>query len=373
VGTSDPRSLGDRIAQARARAGLTQAALAAAVSLDRSVLAKIEGGSRRVTALELARIADVVGERIEWLVNDPPPAIVAHRNLVEPGAPSPVIDREVERVARNVEFLLQHHEELALPEGRPVQRPRTVADAEEAATQARRRLGLDRVEPLLDISSRLAGAGLLVFSVDLGTEAADAASILLARGGIALINGHRLVGRRRLAAAHEFGHHLCVDDYTVDWRIGEQDDESAWESRLDRFARAVLLPADGLRKEWPEALHRGGDLRTAAVLIASAFRVDMSTLSRRLYELGMLGRADADIIRSVRTTKADIVDLNLVIVDELVPPSMPRLYIQAVLDLYRRQTVSGPRALDLLFDAWTEEDLPPLPPLPESAIWQFIS
>ena len=58
-----------------------------------------------------------------------------------------------------------------------------------------------------------------------GPEAADAASILLVRGGVAVVNGQRQVGRRRLAAAHELGHYLFADDYTVDWRIGEQDDE----------------------------------------------------------------------------------------------------------------------------------------------------
>src|SRR5262249_1874149 len=153
--------------------------------------------------------------------------------------------------------------------------------------------------------------------------------------GIALVNGQRLVGRRRLAAAHELGHYLFADDYTVDWRIAEQDDEAAWESRLDRFARAVLLPENGLRANWPEALRKGGDTRTAAVLTASTFRVDMSTLSRRLYELSLISRDDANLVRLARTTKSDIVDLNLVIADELAPPAMPRRYIQGILELYR--------------------------------------
>lgn len=365
--------MGERIAQARVRAGLTQAELATEVSLDRSVLAKIEGGSRRVTALELARIADAVGERIEWFVTDPPPAIVAHRNLADPGAPSPVIDRAVERLARSVEFLLEHHEEFVLPEDMPMPRPRTVAEAEDSAAKARERLGLDRIEPVLDISARAAENGLFVFSLDLGREAADAASILLARGGVAVVNGQRLVGRRRLAAAHELGHYLFADDYTVDWRIAEQDDDDAWESRLDRFARAVLLPAEGVSAKWSEAIDKSDDMRTAAVLTASDFRVDMSTLSRRLYELRLVGREDANLVRSVRTTKSDIVDLNLVIVDELAPPALPRRYVQSVLELYRRLTVSGARALDLLLDTWTDEDLPPLPMLPESAIWQFLT
>src|SRR5882672_7740981 len=49
--------MGQRIAEARAQAGLTQAELASAVDLERSVLTKIETGTRRVSAIELAHIA----------------------------------------------------------------------------------------------------------------------------------------------------------------------------------------------------------------------------------------------------------------------------------------------------------------------------
>jgi transcriptional regulator with XRE-family HTH domain len=96
----DARMMGQRIAEARGRAGLTQAQLASAVSLDRSALAKIETGSRRVSALELASLAESLGVRIEWFVQDAPEAIISRRNTQEPGTPSPRIDATVERVAR---------------------------------------------------------------------------------------------------------------------------------------------------------------------------------------------------------------------------------------------------------------------------------
>lgn len=46
----DYGTIGRRIADARGRAGLTQEELARAIGLDRSALAKIETGIRRVTA-----------------------------------------------------------------------------------------------------------------------------------------------------------------------------------------------------------------------------------------------------------------------------------------------------------------------------------
>jgi len=369
----DAATIGRRIAEARGRSGLTQAELAASVPIDRSGLAKIEAGTRRVSALELARIAEALGERIEWFVDDAPPAIVSRRNVQEPGAPSPMIDSLVERVVRNVEFAAAQDQNLLKATPRMLERPQSVRDADKAAKSARSLLGLDASEPALELSRRAAGAGLLLFSVDLGQEAADAASVLLPVGGVAVVNGYLRVGRRRLAAAHELGHHLFADEYTVDWRIAEQGDSDKWESLIDRFARAVLLPGAGLADRWQGLRAGGDDLRTSAVRLASAFRVDMSTLARRLLELDLVSRAEADHIRLVRTTKADIVEFGLVIQDELAPSELSRPYVEAVLRLYRNGTVSAARATDMLLDTWDEADLPQVPLIPENSIWKFVS
>ncbi len=124
---------------------------------------------------------------------------------------------------------------------------------------------------------------------------------------------------------------------------------------------------------WAELRDHDDDLRTAAVKTASAFRVDMSTLARRLSELGHVSQGEAHQIRAMRTTRADIVELDLLVHDELAAPSLARQYEESVLRLYLSETVSSARTLDLLFDAWDEEDLPPLPQLPESAVWNFVS
>ena len=353
---------------------MTQAQLATAVSLDRSALAKVENGLRRLSAIELARIADALDARIEWFVVDPPPSVVAHRNQQDPGTEDSSIDRLIEKVARHVEFVARHDDRWALAEpAHRLARPESPQLMEDRARQARSMLGLGAGEPLVNAAVRLASVGLLTFSFDLGVNAADAASILLATGGTAVVNGHLKVGRRRLAQVHELGHYLFADDYAVDWRIASHDDDAAWESQLDRFARAVLLPPAGIGALWAEMRDRGDDLRTAAVKLGSVFGVDMATLARRLRELGHVGPSDASAIRAVRTTRADIVEFDLVVNDDFAAPFLPRQYEEAVLRLYRTETVSAARATDLLFDAWAEEDLPELGPLPESAIWKFVS
>ena len=365
--------MGQRIAEARGRAGQTQAELASAISLDRSVLAKIETGKRRVSALELARIADALDERVEWFVTETPAAILSHRNVQEPGAPSPTIDRIVERITRNVEFTAEHDDRLHVTSPATLDRPDTVAASERSATQARALLGLEPDEPFRHMSDRLAEIGLLAFAFESGSDAADAASILLRAGGVAVVNGSLHVGRRRLALGHELGHYLFADEYNVDWRIAERDESDVWESRLDRFARAVLLPAIGLWTRWSQLRESDDDLRTTAVKIASEFSVDMSTLSRRLLELGHVDQTEAKTIRGIRTTRADIIEFNLNVCHELAPPALPRRYEQSILRLYKDEVISAARATELLFDTLAEDDLPPLPPVPEGHIWKFVS
>jgi hypothetical protein len=107
--------------------------------------------------------------------------------------------------------------------------------------------------------------------------------------------------------------------------------------------------------------------------VGAPFRVDMSTLARRLSELGHIGQGEAHQIRATRTTRADIVQLDLLVHDELAPPSLARQYEESVLRLHHSETVSSARAIDLLFDVWGEEDLPQLPQLPENRIWDFVS
>jgi Zn-dependent peptidase ImmA (M78 family)/transcriptional regulator with XRE-family HTH domain len=354
---------------------MTQAQLSAAAQLDRSALAKIESGTRQVSALELARLADALNARIEWFVEDEPAPLVSRRNSMEPGAPSPAIDAVVERITRSVLFVREHDPHFTVPPTEPKPMPTTVAECEALANATRDALGVGMDEPLTGIVEQAEKLGLLTFSLDLGEppEAADAATMLLETGGVALVNGRLKVGRRRLALAHEIGHFLVADDYTVDWRVAAEHNVERREQRLDRFARALLLPAEALRRQWA-SLRAGpeGSLRTAAIKLASAYRVDMSTLARRLHELKVIDGGTAGTVREIRTKRADIVDLDLVVSHELAPPVLPTTFVRAVLGLYRKETISAARVLDLLLDTWPESELPDLPQRAEQAIWQYV-
>ncbi|HET8660639.1 MAG TPA: XRE family transcriptional regulator [Micromonosporaceae bacterium] len=366
----DGETIGRRVADARARAHLTQADLARAVGLERSALAKIEVGARRVSALELARIAEQTGEAFEWFVTDPPLPIISYRSGTG-SATTSSIDRFVEQVARNVE-LLQSLRQLGVVELEPLRAPENLAQAVRLAATARDMLGLDPVGPIADLVNPIAAFGLFAFSEDLGADAPDAATTLLERGGVSVINSSRAVGRRRLALAHELGHYLLADEYTVDWRVGAWTDAQRTEWLIDAFARALLLPAEPLSQEWVE-LNARESVRVAAVRIASEYRVDMSTLAARLADLNLADSDDLSTVRATTTTRADIIEHDLVVTHDLAGTTLPRRYEKAVLAAYRSEQISADRAIDLLHGTVNEAGLPALPPVNESEIWKFVS
>ncbi len=364
---SKPGQWGDRIAAARRDVGLTQEECASRAELPLATLVKIETGAGRVSSLDLARLANALDMRIEWFFEEAPPAVVSRRNAAEVGAPSPRIDRMTERVAREVEFLQDIGDCLDLPSTPRLPFPTHPEEIEARASEVRELLGYQEGKPALGLSERAADLGLLAFSLRLGDKGADGASILLERGGVAVVNGSRRLGRRRLTLAHELGHFVFADEFSTDWRVGDVS-AAETELRIDRWARALLLPAPALRERW-----RGGEhTRTDAVRIGSEFRVDMATMARRLVELRMVSPAEEETVRAARTRRADIVDFNLVVPTDLEPPELPNIYEKAVLDAYRREKISAARAVGLLLGAWEESDLPDLPMLPAEALWSFV-
>lgn len=63
-------SVGKRIAERRRARGMTQNSLSTAASMDRTALAKIESGRRRVSSAELGRIARALSIPIEALLDE---------------------------------------------------------------------------------------------------------------------------------------------------------------------------------------------------------------------------------------------------------------------------------------------------------------
>ena len=217
---------------------MTQEALAHSIELERSTISKIESGARKVSAIELSKIARALHTSMASFFRSPAPAIVSHRAEQGEEADS-VVDMRLERLADSI-TLIRRIGSLkggALPS--PWERPDTVDEAENMGSRLRSHLRLDGAEPLTDIARRAAESlGCYIFSAELGEDTADAGSMLLDEAtAVAVVNASRKPGRRRLSAVHELGHALVQDEYTVDWRTAPRD--PGMESAPGPFARSV--------------------------------------------------------------------------------------------------------------------------------------
>lgn len=376
----DAQTLGERIRDARKRADMSQEELGRTVGLERTVVNKIEGGVRKVTALELSDIATAVGVRMSTFFKEPIPALVSHRSSQGLDTTDSQIDALLAKYASEVEFITSLGvDELGLDAAdivaqAGITQPSTSTEAEALAAKTRDLMALSAEEPIRKLSESVANIGLLAFSRNVGKDTADAGTILLPHGGVSLVNSHMKVGRRRLALAHEVGHYLIADDYTVDWRVADHSDHTVpIEARLDRFARALLLPEAAVARQWHEKVERSGE-RNAAILLASEFRVDMATLATRLKELGLADSETAASVRKYRTTQTDIVEMNLYVpLEEMAETTVPRPFARAVLRLVRDERISRERALDLLQGTFDEADLPHIRERRTDEIWKYVS
>ncbi|HMR49170.1 MAG TPA: XRE family transcriptional regulator [Arachnia sp.] len=357
-----------RIAEARMQRGLTQTQLSQAVGIERSALTKIEAGQRKVSALELAAIAAELGRRLEWFVLPRPASVVQHRGATTPEWMSSDIDVALEQALADTGLLVELGH--LSPPGRPtpLARPESMREAEALGCTARTLCGLDTDSPVVDLVGAAFTAGLVAFAEPI-EGGADAATAGNGTWGVALINSTNQVGRRRLALTHELGHHLLDDGFVEDYRI-DAPGQSQHEARIDRMARAFLLPEAPIRQRWTESASHG--IRHVSVLLASIFRVDMSTLARRLHtDLGLIAADAADQIRRIHTNQADIVENDLYVPHDLEDVSLHPEYAKAALRAYRADDLSKSRTMSLLRNTFGPDDLPTQPTLDEGALWSL--
>jgi transcriptional regulator with XRE-family HTH domain len=74
--------VGEQLRQARLAKGMSQGELGARVDLDRTMIAKIESGNRRVDALELARLSSVLQVPMDHLLEPQPPVLSRRTEVI---------------------------------------------------------------------------------------------------------------------------------------------------------------------------------------------------------------------------------------------------------------------------------------------------
>jgi transcriptional regulator with XRE-family HTH domain len=352
----DWNEVGDRLRQARMASGMSQSELADRVSLDRTMIAKIEAGNRRVDAFELARLASALLVPMDYLLW-PTPQVISRRT-------TPIVedtDTEVARESQLLEIaLLSWLAEVRQVMGLGVLHPKTPLrydsavnsedSAREAASWVRNTLGfeLQPIESLIDLCEK---AGQLVLVTEVPGDGASvvdgdvAASVVSLRGD---------PGRRRATAAHELGHLILGDEYSSD--LGVHASRAEREAAIDAFAGELLLPAEALAQMAEGA---AAVSRDQLVQIAAHYRTSWSMALKQAERGGLLPASDRRRWAQAAPTHAEFMEaLRWVPQPDLESVRVPPSYAHGVMEAWRRGLITRTRVVELMHGQISMTDLP---------------
>jgi transcriptional regulator with XRE-family HTH domain/Zn-dependent peptidase ImmA (M78 family) len=357
----DPQwvNVGERVREARLTAGLSQENLGVLIGLDRTMIAKIEAGKRRVDALELVRLSKALSMPIDYVLQPPLPALSRRRELLTEDTETEVT-RESARLEAELASWLREVRQLVdfgvlqpspvLSCSEPVTSEET---AREAASWVREQLGsgLAPIDTLMDFCER-AGQFVLVTEVP-----GDGASVIDGDIAAAVVSLRGDPGRRRATAAHELGHLVVGDEYSSDLGVHASRDER--EAVIDAFAAELLLPAQVLAA----AARSPGSVnmsRDRLVWHAAHYRCSWSLALRQANRAGVLNAQARREWSQITPTRGEFMEaVGWVPQPDLELVRVPPRYAHAVIEAWKRNLISGRRAVELMHGQIGYADLPP--------------
>jgi len=259
-------TLAKRLRSAREACRLTQEQVAEHLGVSRPTLTQIEAGHRKVTGLELLRLASLYGIAMSDLLADALEPVQEHvllRALAEARSDPAVLAAVGEALSLLREILslrnllgrnVVPHDLPAYRLPRATSRWQAVDSGNSVAAQERQRLGLGS-SPIADLAALTESHGALVLELDLPEDVSGLA--FRTDGSFAFaIHARQPLTRQRFSLAHEYCHALC------DWPVSEdatRPNEQAVvcretaaadleEVRANAFAAAFLLPEDGVSR-----------------------------------------------------------------------------------------------------------------------------
>ena len=341
---------------------LSQAEVGVTVGLDRTAITRLEKGERKLDSLELVRIAAALRRPVEWFLSPPLPAVVSRRASRAPVDESQA-DAILDGLARDVQLLF----ELNLLVAAPPARKRvidSVESAEAAANDLRLHLALPP-GPVWNLVANAERVGLYCFCLPLADEIIDGSFLRLDDAGVALINGSNQPGRRRFTLVHELGHHVFEDDYSPEWILGSGHEER--EKLINAFAIHFLMPRPSVVARWLE-LDGPKDPRQAALVLGAEYGVSWTALLGHLANLQFINEHAHKVLLNARPTKVDYLEAGVSVREEIVSPTVPPKYGQAVIRAFKRHKISHDRAIQLLQGTASGEDLPEPDDIPREAM-----
>jgi Zn-dependent peptidase ImmA (M78 family)/transcriptional regulator with XRE-family HTH domain len=332
----DPRILGQRLQGARKSANLTQQEVAEAMKLARTTIVAIEKGERLPKEEELLQLSELYQRPLHELLRQYTPSeplIVQFRAL----------RRIEEKLETDIEQKLNEFQKLCddylyleqllsnpLPQAQiPLYSFESFEGVtperlgEEAAWAERNRLGLGDA-PILNLREILETEGIRIFQLELPARISGFFGSTELLGPCIALNRNHPPERRQWSLAHEYAHVLTRRrQASITIHHGYQHVPEN-ERFADAFARAFLMPASSVSREFLEKKKmRGCFLPADLCLLAHFFFVSFEAMARRLEDLRLTraGSYDRIISRGFKPQEAFSL-LNLpahVINDDIFP------------------------------------------------------
>ncbi|MDT3397334.1 XRE family transcriptional regulator [Streptomyces sp. B1866] len=349
------QEIGARLGEARRAADLTQGDFAARVGLERTVVSKIETGARKIGALELTRMADVLGLPVDHFLAAPPPVLSNRQPLLE----------EDESAAAKSAFRIQACLGAWLRDVRQLLEigvlaqeslwsyPYAVSGIDsyrQAAQWVRERIG-EPAGPLGSMAEVCAAAGQWPLATEIP---GDGASLIDGDVAVSVISLRGEPGRRRATAAHELGHMVMGDAYSNDLGVHASIEER--ERAIEVFAAELLIPVSAVSDAWSST----GSSRDQLIKLAARYRVSWTLALGQAERAEVIDSAERRALTGSTPTRAEFLQaLGWVPEADLSAIRVAPTYADAVLAAFRRGAISRARAAEMLHGQVRLEDLPP--------------
>ena len=303
---TDPRVLGQRIAEARKARGKTQEEVAEFLGYSRPTYIAIEKGERAAKPDEIIKLASFFGRKVNELVRpgEPVTDLQPHlRAVADKMKGGDQFQAGLNAAIDQLQALAEDYLELEKLMSRPT-RPSYPAEvvlnlkldpaeqAEVVANQERKRLGLGD-QPVIYLRSTLEwDVGLRIFYTrDLPSSIAGMYAYSAELGACILINRNHPPERRRVSMLHEYGHFLLsTDRYKpgIDY-LTMPGRKPANERFAEAFALSFLMPATSVRQKFQDIVATTGDFQVADLCRMKHFYfVSLEAMTLRVEQLGLI-------------------------------------------------------------------------------------
>ncbi len=343
------QQLGERLADARKRARLTQAEVAERLGVARTTLVAIEKGERRPSDAELMRLGEILATSIHDLLRETFVRAVISPRFRSDGTVTEPVERLRALGARYTELEGLHGLRRVPARLDALRTYRAEASAaglddrlvaEDAARTVRGMLGLGD-EPAIHLDDRLeVNAGLRIFRLD--RLPSNIAAILVwidDVGACVALNAAHAPERIRWSLAHELGHLLR------DPEAGDVLDENASMKRADeifpeRFATEFLLPAAGVQKRFADKCRAGRFTLVDLFALARLFEVSFRAMTLRLEELRLLPQGAYQNLIKHRISPGHVAYHEARARPTAVPRKLPERYVELAVAAYDQELLS---------------------------------